>query len=213
MLQTQAVERKTFELLKTIMLDEKLRNFHLVGGTALALYLGHRKSIDIDLFSQTPFDVEEMKRYLLHNYDFVTDRQSEATLIGHINYVKVDCIRYYYNLVEPINIFDDIRMFSLPDIAAMKLAAISQSGSRLKDFVDIVFLSEKLSLNNMLEAFRVKYPKTSIITAVRGLSFYDEIDFNVIIDLMDGNFKWRVVEKRLKEMIKYSDRIFPQLVF
>jgi len=213
MLQTQAVERKTFELLKAIMHDEKLGSFHLVGGTALALCLGHRKSIDIDLFSQSPFDVEEIRRYLMLKYDFITDRQSEATLIGHISFVKVDCIRYYYDLVEPICIFDDIRMFSLLDIAAMKLAAISQSGSRLKDFVDIVFLSEKLSLNNMLEAFNIKYPKTNIITAVRGLSFYDEIDFNVVINLMDGNFKWKVVEKRLKEMIKYSDKIFPQLVF
>ena len=56
MLQTQTVKEGTLGLLKTLMHDEKLRHFCLVGGTALALYMGHRKSIDIDLFSQQSFD-------------------------------------------------------------------------------------------------------------------------------------------------------------
>ena len=213
MLQTQTVERKTLELIKTLMCDERLGHFHLVGGTALALYIGHRKSIDIDLFSQQQFDVEETKSYLTHTYGFQTDRQSDATLIGHINFVKVDCVRYLYPLVEPLYQFDGIRMYSIPDIAAMKLTAISQSGRRLKDFVDIAFLSTRMSLEEMLNAFEKKYPKTNVMTAVRGLSFFDEIDFSVAIDLKCGSFQWRIIEKRLKEMIKYSDKIFPQMIF
>jgi len=64
MLHTQTVKRELFELLKRLMGDNKLTNFTLVGGTALALYMGHRKSIDIDLFSQEEFDILEIKNHL-----------------------------------------------------------------------------------------------------------------------------------------------------
>ncbi len=213
MLQTQTIEKETLGLLKTLMRDDKLNHFYLVGGTALALYMGHRKSIDIDLFSQQLFDVEDTKAHLTQMYAFQTDRQSDATLIGHINFVKVDCIRYNYPLVEPVFDCDGIRMYSMPDIAAMKLIAISQSGKRLKDFVDVAFMSSMMSLEDMLNAFEEKYPKTSVMTAVRGLTFFDEIDFSGVIELIDGTFKWKIIEKRIKEMIKYSDKIFPKMQF
>ena len=213
MLRTLTVEEGTFGLLKTLMQDEKLKHFHLVGGTALALYMGHRKSVDLDLFSQQLFDVQELGDYLKHTYNFQIERLSDVTLIGYINSVKVDCIRYDYPLVEPVQDYEGIRIYSVPDIVAMKLTAISQSGKRLKDFVDIAFLSAKMSLEEMLKAFKIKFPKTSAISAVRGLTYYDDIDFSVEIDLMDGIFKWKVVEKRLKEMVKYSDRIFSEMIF
>jgi len=213
MLQTQTIKKETFGLLKILMNDEKLSQFCLVGGTALALYMGHRKSIDIDLFSQQPFEVEKLINHFTNKYDFQIDRQSEATLIGNINSIKIDCISYNYPLVEPILKYDDIRIYSISDIAAMKLTAISQSGKRLKDFVDIAFLSTQLSLDDMLKAFEKKYPKTTVMSAVRGLTYFDDIDFSISIDLINGNFKWKTVEKRLIEMVKYSDKIFSKIVF
>lgn len=208
MLQTQTIERATLELLKTLMQDETLECFNLVGGTALALYMGHRKSIDLDLFSKQSFEVNELEKHLSHTYGFRTDRQSNATLIGNINSIKVDCIRYDYPLVEPVHEHNGIRMFSMQDIAAMKLTAISQSGNRLKDFVDIAFLSTKLSLQDMLNAFKIKFPNTNIMSAVRGLTYYNDINFSVSIDLINGTFKWKEIEKRLIEMIKYPDKKF-----
>jgi len=213
MLQTLTIKETTLGLLKTLMHDETLTPFCLVGGTALALYMGHRKSVDIDLFSQQLLDVNELERHLMHTYDFQTIRISNATLIGQINDVKVDCIMYPYPLVEPVQKCDEIRIFSIPDIAAMKLTAISQSGKRLKDFVDVAFLSSRMSLDTMMIAFEKKYPKTSVMSAVRGLTYYDDIDFSAEIDLTDGTFRWKIVEKRLKEMITHSDKVLPQLVF
>ena len=213
MLQTITVKEETFELLKTLMRDEYLMQFQLVGGTALALYMGHRRSIDIDLFSQQLFDAKEIEDYLKQTYSFQTDRQTDVTLIGRINSVKVDCIRYNYPLVETIREYDGIRIYSMSDIAAMKLTAISQTGNRLKDFADVAFLSTKMSLDDMLNAFRIKFPNTSIMSAVRGLTYYDDIDFSVDIDLINGIFKWKVIEKRIKEMIKYPEKIFQQMIF
>ncbi|MCL2074575.1 MAG: nucleotidyl transferase AbiEii/AbiGii toxin family protein [Marinilabiliaceae bacterium] len=178
MLQTQTIKEGTYRLLKKLMHDEKLSHFYLVGGTALALYMGHRISIDLDLFSQRLFDIDETLEYLVKKYDFKLYKSSNATLIGSIDLIKVDCIRYDYPFAQPPKEYDGIRIYSMPDIAAMKLTAISQSGNRLKDFIDIAFLSTKMSLENMLEAFRIKYPNTSVMTAVRGITYFDDINFD-----------------------------------
>ena len=80
MLQEQTVPGATFELLKILMKDEKLNKFYLAGGTAIALYLGHRTSIDLDLFSLEDFDNTELEFYLSQQYNFLTDNKARSTL-------------------------------------------------------------------------------------------------------------------------------------
>lgn len=214
MLRTETVERTTFELLKTLMHDEKLKQFNLVGGTALALYMGHRKSIDIDLFSQLSFNTNDLDKYLINTYNFEIlnpYKKSDATLIGYINGIKVDFICYDYPYIKPVYVHEGIRLFSMYDIAAMELTAIAQNGTRLKDFVDIAFLSVKMSLKTMLDTFEAKYPNTNKISAVKGLTYFSDIDFSAEIELtIEGIYKWREIEKRLKEMVKYPDKVFIQ---
>jgi len=211
MLQPTAVTGRLFELLKTLMADARLRDFHLVGGTALALVLGHRQSIDIDLFSQREFDVEDLRAHLVSTYGYAVTKISNATLIGHVDGIKVDCIRYDYPFINPLEETDSIRMASLADIAAMKLIAASQSGDRLKDFVDLAFLSCKMTLDQMLEAFAKKYAKTDKMVAVRGLTYFNDIDFSVKIDMPIGQFNWQNIAGRLHMMVKYPDRLFPDI--
>jgi len=100
------------------------------------------------------------------------------------------------------------RIYSMQDIAAMKLVAISQNGTRLKDFVDVAFLSEKMSLKEMLDAFEIKYPKTNKISAIKGMTYFNDIDFSAKIELINGEFKWKEIEKRLIKMVKYPDKKF-----
>jgi predicted nucleotidyltransferase component of viral defense system len=192
------------------MQDEKLKQFSLVGGTALALYMGHRKSVDLDLFSRKAFDVHDLEKHLNQTYNFLKYKESDATLIGFINDVKLDFIRYDYPLIKPLCLQDEIRLYSMPDISAMKLVAISQNGTRLKDYVDVAYLSTEMSLKEMLDAFEMKYPKTHKILALKGLSYFADIDFSAQIELTSGHYKWKEVEKRLKEMVKYPTRVFPQ---
>ena len=211
MLRTETIETATLELLKSLMRDEMLKHFCLVGGTALALYMGHRKSIDLDLFSQQEFDVAILEQHLINSYGFYvldSTKRSDATLIGFINNIKIDCIRYNYTSVQPDSVYDGIRLRSMYDIAAMKLTAISQNGTRLKDFIDIAFLSAKMSLNEMLNSFEVKYPNTNKISALKGLIYFDDIDFSIIIELTEGIYKWKKIEKRLNEMLKSPNKIF-----
>jgi len=211
MLRTETVERTTFELLKTLMQDEKLKSFNLVGGTALALFIGHRKSIDLDLFSLNTFNKVALEKHLYDMYNFKNQYPKQKTniiLIGEIQKVKVDFVWDDSVLINPLCFYDGIRICSIHDIAAMKLKAILQNGTRLKDFVDVAFLSVKMSLKNMLDTFETKYPSTGKLLAAKALTYFDDIDFSVNIELIEGKFNWKAIEKRLIEMIKYPDKKF-----
>jgi hypothetical protein len=192
------------------MQDERLSDFILAGGTNLALQIGHRKSIDLDLFPYQSFNAIDLERYLKGKYNDVTSESSRAedTLWCHINGVKVDFVAHIYPTLYPPFVEDGIRMYSLPDVACMKLVAISDSGKRLKDFVDIAYLSTKMSLMDMLLAYKKKYNRPNYFHAVKGLSYFDDIDFNVNIDLIQGRFDWKKIEKRIRDMIKYENKVF-----
>jgi len=210
MLRTETVERTTFELLKKLMQDEKLSDFFLVGGTNLALQLGHRLSIDLDLFAYIPFETEYLVNHLINVYDIQTERvRGENTIVGRIAGVKVDMIAHIYPPLQNPIIVEGVRMYSLQDIAAMKLVAISDNGTRLKDFVDIAYLSTQMSLVQMLEYYATKYRNASPIHALRGLAYFGDINFDESIALCNGKkFNWKKIEQRIRDMIKFETKVF-----
>jgi len=85
----------------------------------------------------------------------------------------------------------------------MKLNAIADNGTRLKDFVDIACLSTTMSLNEMLESYQKKYPNTNAMRALRGLTYYADI-IHEPIDLIHGKYSWNKVSKRIDDMIKMT---------
>ena len=88
MLQKTTTTRETFKLLERLMQDPALENFNLAGGTAIALHLGHRKSIDLDLFSTEDFNALKLESYLIDKYDFIVDFKEKNTLKGSIENIK-----------------------------------------------------------------------------------------------------------------------------
>ena len=210
MLQTATIEGSTLELLKKLMCDEYLSDFYLAGGTNLALQIGHRKSIDLDLFSYKPFETADLIDYLQQKYDLRVDVKKErSTIMGYISGVKIDLIAHIYPLLQEIVVEDEIRLYGLSDIVAMKLNAISDNGTRLKDFVDIAYLSTIMSFSEMLVYYETKYPNTTAIRALKGLSYFNDIDFEKPIDLCNGKkFQWKKIEQRIREMIKFENKIF-----
>ena len=212
MLYTETIKGVTFELLKALMQDERLTDFKLAGETSLALYLGHRKSIDFDLFTEKSFDATSMEKYLIDRYDFNGDFLEKNTIKGSINNIKVDCITHIYPYIEnPITTEDGIRIYGIKDIAAMKLSVIADDGTRLKDFIDIACLSTKLSLSDMLKAYQQKYKNSNPIRPLKGLTFFEDINFNEPIQMIQGKYNWEKIEKRLHLMIKKENDIFPSL--
>jgi len=211
MLQKETVTAATLELLTALMLDKKLDDFFLVGGTALSLQIGHRISIDIDLFSQIDFDQNALLEYLEGEYKFQSDFIEKNTLKGQVNNIKVDFISHAYPLVAALNGFDAIRMASLEDISAMKLNAIVGNGTRLKDFVDVAFLSCYLPFTKMIEAYEYKYASRNPVMILKSLSYHHDIDFDQPIQLVNAKYAWKPIAKRLKDMERSASKIFSTL--
>ena len=103
---------------------------------------------------------------------------------------------------------EGIRLASPLDIAAMKLNAIAGNGTRIKDFIDIAYLSTLFSLKEMLDAYERKY-KASIIMPLKALKFWDDINFDEPIKMLhSSSFKWKKIEKRLLEMQRFPNKRF-----
>ena len=100
MLYKQTVINELWELLQRLMKDDKLKEFILVGGTALGLKIGHRLSVDIDLFSTTDFAPNSLEDYLQNNYDAEITRIANNTVLAYIKDIKVDLIAHKYPLVN-----------------------------------------------------------------------------------------------------------------
>ena len=209
MLQKNTVTTATLELLNRIMTDEFFSEFILVGGTALALQLGHRKSIDLDLFCVNYFDEQLLLDHLRIQYAFELEYSAKSALKGVIGGVKLDCIAHPYPwLQEPI-CEGPVRLAGFKDLAAMKLNAISVNGTRLKDFIDLAYLSSALSLSNMLEAYLEKY-KSSTIVPLKALTFFNDINYQEPILMVETTkFNWKFIEKRLMEMQRKPNQLFP----
>lgn len=213
MLHTKTVAGRTLELLKELEAERAMSHFNLAGGTALALYLGHRKSVDLDLFTPQPFDVHGLAAWLHDTYGFRTDFAEKNTLKGTIEGIKIDCIAHQYPFLEKPYAESDIRLYSIEDIIVMKLSAIVDNGSRLKDFIDLAFLSTRFSFYTMLKLWMRKFPDSNIIRPLKAITYFEDIDFEEDIVMLNGAYDWTLIEERLVAMTKEQNRVFKSLPY
>ena len=169
----------TFLLIQQLQAMPELKNFYLVGGTSLALQLGHRNSIDIDLFTNNDFEPADIENYLKEKFSFRTTLARKGTLLAVVQNIKTDFIKHSYPLLLPPITEESITFLSKEDIAAMKLHAIIQSGKRLKDFIDIYFLLMHFSMQQMIEFFIEKYKYSNPMIAMKAVAYFDEIDESI----------------------------------
>ena len=201
----KAVSSSILELLKSLQDKDYLHGFYLVGGTALALHYNHRFSVDIDLFSNFGFDAEQLLESIQQDYDYQLYSTSENTLKGHITGINVDLIAHRYPYLNEPEINRGIFLLSVPDIIAMKLNAISISGQRVKDFIDIYYALDHYTISEMIDFYKTKYNQSSSVHVIKSLIYFYDVnisDWPVIIK--DPGLKWSAVEKRIeKEVIQF----------
>jgi hypothetical protein len=202
MLSTKAVEESTLELIISLQSKPYIQGFYLVGGTALALHLGHRKSVDIYLFSNFDFDTAGLLENIHQDYHYQLSFSSMHTLKGSIGNINVDILAHRYSLISEPSVIQGVTTLSIPDIIAMKLNAISVSGQRSKDFIDIYYLLKRYSLERMLKFYQEKYNQQNIATILKSLIYFEEVDladWPVIID--NPELKWTKVRKKLEKVV------------
>ena len=208
MLHEKTVEAGTLALIKKLSSDKVLNNFVLVGGTALALQLGHRKSIDIDLFTPRAFDAESLARRLETVYRAQLVGVLGNTVTSEIDDVRTMLMAHQYPWVKPPQTIDGIRIASLEDIGAMKFNAIINSGTRIKDYIDVYALLQQRNLGQLMDAYTKKYQGSSPVIAKNALLYHKEIDFGTDVKMMGGPLKWPEVVKRLKEALREPRKVF-----
>jgi hypothetical protein len=201
MLQTGTVEPGTLELLKRLMLLPELDSFFLVGGTALALQLGHRKSIDLDLFTSQPFNHAALLDTLSSEFTISIELEEPNMIITSIEGIKVDFVKMGYANLFPTLTVEGVRMLTLQDIAPMKLKAIAQRGSK-KDFFDICFLLQHLPLQTMLDLFQQKFRLHEIFHIIKSLTYFEDAEQSANPVVFDKSVSWQKVKAVIRESVK-----------
>lgn len=208
MLQTKTITPEALALLTQLMSDSALDRFILVGGTSIALQLGHRISLDLDLFSNQAFNENDLTEHLRTRYLFELDFLDKETVKGEIEGIKVDCIAHKYPWLSSPEVYGGIRLAAFDDMAAMKLNAVVGNGTRIKDYIDIAWLSTKISLNDMLSAYQAKY-RANPVMAMKAITWFDDINRNEPVKMLDKqNFQWKTIRKHLQKMLKYPGTLF-----
>ena len=199
MLQIQSVNPNLLRVLKELMSIELLQSLNLVGGTSLALQIGHRVSIDIDLFGAIDFDYQEV----VHDFRSIGNvrilSQSKHINIFSIDDIKVDFVNYSYPLLDPIIMEDGIRMISTKDIAAMKLNAIAGRGSK-KDFIDLYYLLREYSIEEIYEFYRSKYKDGNLFLVQKSLVYFNDADRERTPTIFD-DIRWEDIKKEIVKQI------------
>ena len=148
MLHYNTINALLLNSLKRLMSSKELEHFRLVGGTALSLQLGHRVSIDIDLFSDLPYgsiDFMGIEKFLKKAFNYVDYFSLDNPAIGisfTIGYNKDETVKldiYYTDeFIQPYIIVDGIRMATIEEIIAMKIDVLQRGGTK-KGFLGFTF--------------------------------------------------------------------------
>jgi hypothetical protein len=192
MLYLETVESSTLELLKKLQRLPVLEQTRLVGGTALALQLGHRKSIDLDFFGTVDCEAEYLRESIAGIASLTILKESPHIHIYIVDGIKVDIVNYKYPWLDDVVVEQGLRLASVSDIAAMKITAIIGRGTK-KDFIDIAFLLHHFSLEEILHFYAAKYNDSSVFMAMKSLAYFDDAEADPMPDMF-VNQSWQQVK-------------------
>ena len=197
----ETISSETKRILAKIAKSKIAREFYLAGGTALALQLGHRQSIDLDWFLKYPFSNSEIKKGLAALGKFQLDNEAGGTINGLLDGVRVSFFYYDYALLFPLVNFEGANLADERDIAAMKIDAISSRGSK-KDFIDLYFLLERYKLEELIGFFEKKYAdiKYNKLHILKSLIYFDDAEQEPM-PMMIKQVDWDKIKEKIKEAV------------
>lgn len=205
MLQYESISPNTLDLLKKIQSLDFAKDLRLVGGTALALQIGHRISVDLDLFGNTSASLEEIV-YELSSVSSVSPLSSSKMMrFLIVDGVKVDIVSYPYPWLDVPVVENGIVLAGIRDIAAMKLSAITNRGTK-KDFIDYYFLLKSYSLGEMFDIYIEKYSDAQLFSAIKSLTYFEDAESDPMPRMLK-EVDWGEVKKfiinAVNEYLKY----------
>lgn len=177
----------------------------MAGGTALALQIGHRTSLDFDFYNKRRFDTQELREEFDGKFQGVREIHLKPNSMEiEIGTIGLSFFFYRYGLIKKPIVFEGILLASKEDIAAMKILAISQRGKR-RDFIDIYFLMKEFGLKSILDFTKEKYPMFNVYVGLQGLVYFEDAED----DPAKGRFKllkefnWSEIKKYIIKEVAY----------
>lgn len=184
------------------LISDFKRSFYLVGGTAIALQIGHRRSIDFDLFKESPLNHKLiLDKISKHRLKATITRRVNEQLNLIINNVKFTFFEYPFPVKAEVNFETIIKTPTLLDLAAMKAYALGRR-SKWKDYVDLFYI---LKNHHTIEEISVAAEKIfgqlfSEKQFRAQLCYYDDIDFEEKIDFIGPGYSVSDIKQKLTEL-------------
>lgn len=199
-----AIPAKLWNLIQNLSGMEGLNPFVLGGGTAIALHLPYRISFDADFFSTNPFESGKVLQNLQTSFpDIQLVNKTEGSLGCLINGHKVEFFHHPYPLLSEVVGFDSVNAFSLQDLAAMKINAVTNRGSK-KDFSDLWNLHiSGFSIESALDAFEKKYHSGARFLAIRSLTWFEDAEQEPDPNYLN-DWDWFHVRSSITHYLKHS---------
>jgi predicted nucleotidyltransferase component of viral defense system len=161
MLHRETIGRELADVARALVMAPELNAFRIVGGTAVALHIGHRTSVDIDFFSNDKVSKQSILRFLKDKFPGNEFFVTEHNILGEIEGVRVDLYDdWMIPFKRPAVVADGLRLASMEDLAAFKLSCITERREK-KDYIDLFFLFKELGSQSVLRAFKDYNPLLS----------------------------------------------------
>ena len=181
--------------------------FYLAGGTALALHMGHRDSIDFDFFTERPFETGhlfERIRSVFHGRTVVKVQDEDRTLTVFIDdTIKLSFFGYAYPLLRPLHHTEHLDVADIADIGCMKLSAIT-GRAEMKDYVDVHFILPHIPIMELLALCAIKLPGLDRTLILKSLVFFDDVRDEPILYTAGHEVSFEVVKKSLRAAVAAS---------
>jgi len=207
------LDKKRLKILPRLEFLRRDYGFYLAGGTALALQIGHRKSIDFDFYTAGDFDPKDLFRKFKTIFkNIASTHMAEGTLMAAIDDIEVSFFRYDYPLLNPLVELEYIDLSSLEDIAAMKVIAVVQRGTK-RDFVDIFYLLKIFRLREMLEFTARKYSVFNEYIGLRALTYFEDAERDRSRRRLETfeKIRWDKIKKDIIDLVgKYTKERIPK---
>lgn len=177
----------------------EFRQFNLVGGTSLSLQIGHRISIDLDLFTFDDFDSSSLAESLQTMGDLEIIIDKPPFFQTKLNQVKLDFLKFGYPFVRQFQEIEGVRLVSVETIAVMKLMAIARRGAK-KDFFDLYFILEIYSVAQVVEFFRAHLPHVDLFHVLKSLTYFEEAEVDANPKMLK-KVTWQQVKKTILQKV------------
>jgi len=200
---SETISPDTSRLIEKIKNRPWLRPYYLAGGTALALHLGHRTSIDLDFFTES--EVEEMTivDHLRMAGNLRLDQMGKGTIVGNLDDVRISFFKYPYRLLDSLIEWNGLNVASVHDIALMKMVAIFQRGS-IKDFIDLFFIVREFKpIDALIPELSIKYVgvQFNINHILRSVCYFEDAE-NEPMPNMIAACDWQEVKEYFVNEVK-----------